>query len=313
MKSEAKKTERMRTILICHEQDALDREGMARWLASFTDLVGLVVLRETKQRLRRRISREVKRVGARRFADVLAFRLYYKLLLAKKDAAWRARALDELRRRYPQTPAETGTRTLLTHSPNSPEAEDFIRSLQPDLMIARCKTLLKENIFTLPKHGTFVMHPGVCPEYRNAHGCFWALATGDTERVGMTLLRVDKGVDTGPVFGYYTYPFDEARESHVEIQARVVFDNLGVLERKLIEIYEGRAATLDTRGRHSATWGQPWLSSYLKWKRRAHRADRSAQTKRQANANQEEHTPARNGEASDREASLSRREKTETA
>lgn len=265
---------KMRTVLICHEADALDREGMARWLASFTELAGLIVLRETKGRMGRRVRREIKRVGALRFLDVLAFRLYYKMFVAEADRAWREERLAELRRRYPVSPEATGTRTLYTHSPNSPEAESFIRELQPDVMIARCKTLLKESIFTLPSTGTFVMHPGVCPEYRNAHGCFWALATGDRERVGMTLLRVDRGVDTGPVFGYYSYEFDEATESHARIQARVVFDNLDALETKLAEIHRGEAVTVETSGRESAVWGQPWLSSYLRWKRRARRARR---------------------------------------
>jgi methionyl-tRNA formyltransferase len=160
---------------------------------------------------------------------------------------------------------------LRTHSPNSPEAESFIREHRPDIMLARCKTLLKESIFTLPAKGTFVMHPGICPEYRNAHGCFWALARNDKERVGMTLLRVDCGVDTGPVFGYYSYPFNGLKESHVVIQHRVVLDNLDALEGKLREIYDERASTLDVSGRASATWGQPWLTSYLKWKKRAKR------------------------------------------
>jgi methionyl-tRNA formyltransferase len=124
------------------------------------------------------------------------------------------------------------------------------------------------------------MHPGVCPEYRNAHGCFWALASDDAERVGMTLLRVDKGVDTGPVYGYYSYPFDDLAESHVRIQHRVVLENLDVLEQKLGEIYRGEAAPLDIEGRKSATWGQPWLSRYLKWKRRAKRRREAAGTER---------------------------------
>ena len=85
----------------------------------------------------------------------------------------------------------------------------------------------------------------------------------------MTLLRIDKGVDTGPVYGYYSYPYDEARESHVVIQYRVVMENLRELEKKLVEIYDGEAMPLDTSGRESAVWGQPWLTSYLKWKRRA--------------------------------------------
>jgi methionyl-tRNA formyltransferase len=119
--------------------------------------------------------------------------------------------------------------------------------------------------------GTFVMHPGVCPEYRNAHGCFWALAEGDRARVGMTLLKVDRGVDTGPVYGYYSYDFDELNESHVRVQHRVVLENLDALRSKLLEIYEGRAEPLDTRGRRSAVWGQPWLSRHLAIRRRARR------------------------------------------
>jgi methionyl-tRNA formyltransferase len=137
------------------------------------------------------------------------------------------------------------------------------------MVLARCKSLIKESIFSLPTRGTYVMHPGICPEYRNAHGCFWALANGDSEKVGMTLLRIDRGVDTGPIYGYYKYHGNEWEESHIVIQSRVVLDHLPELERKLVEIYEGRATPLNTSGRESATWGQPWLTKYLKWKLRA--------------------------------------------
>ncbi|HLJ91682.1 MAG TPA: hypothetical protein VKU02_00680, partial [Gemmataceae bacterium] len=63
----------MRTVLICHADAALDLQGLARWLASFSQLSGIVVLDETRQRLWRRIRREVRRVGLLRFVDVLAF------------------------------------------------------------------------------------------------------------------------------------------------------------------------------------------------------------------------------------------------
>ncbi|HEX8775490.1 MAG TPA: formyltransferase family protein [Pyrinomonadaceae bacterium] len=259
----------MKTLLICHEGAELDREGLARWLASFSNLVGVVVLREKTERMRRRVRREVERVGAARFLDVLAFRLYYKLFIAAQDKDWQGHKLEELRATYPEL---KDVPVLVTHSPNSAEAEQFIKRLSPDIVIARCKTLLKESVFSIATRGTFVMHPGVCPEYRNAHGCFWALAGDDGEKVGMTLLRIDKGIDTGPVYGYYSYPFDEKAESHIRIQHRVVLENLPALEKKLGEIYEGKAVALDTSGRESKVWGQPWLTSYLRWKRKARRA-----------------------------------------
>ena len=240
---------------------------MARWLASVSDLTGIVLINETRRTKLRRVQREIRRSGFWTFWDVLAFRLYYRLKLSRADTEWELRTIDELSRRYPE-PA-TSIPTLACASPNTSEVREFIRLAQPDLAIARCKVLLKEEIFRLPKRGTFVMHPGVCPEYRNAHGCFWALANRDLEHVGMTLLRIDRGVDTGPVFGYYSCRFDELRESHFVIQQRVVFDNLDLLAEKLRDIHEGRTCPLNTSGRRSGVWGQPWLSRYLRWKREA--------------------------------------------
>lgn len=265
----------MRTLLICHDGADLERYGISRWLASFSDLCGIVVIKENNQRMAKRIKREVKRVGLLRFFDVLAFRTYYKFALAKKDLKWEGSRLYQISEQYPALAPNLPI--LITHSPNSSEAEKFIGELKPDIMIARCKTLLAERIFTLAETGTFVMHPGICPEYRNAHGCFWALAERDTENVGMTLLKIDKGIDTGPVYGYFKYDHDELNESHIVIQHRVVFDNLDSIQRKLINIYNGKAETIQTTGRRSGTWGQPWMSKYLKWKRAARSGSISTQ------------------------------------
>jgi methionyl-tRNA formyltransferase len=152
---------------------------------------------------------------------------------------------------------------------NSEDTKEFLARLKPDLMIARCKVILKQSIFEIARLGTYVMHPGICPKYRNAHGCFWALAEGDLQNVGMTLLKVDKGVDTGPVFGFFSYPYNELTESHIVIQHRVVFENLDRIRDKFMQIENGTAATIDTRGHSSGTWGQPWLSRYLSWKNAA--------------------------------------------
>jgi len=256
----------MKTVLIYHENDSIDRDVTARWLASFSDLVGVIVLREKSKRMKTRVRREIKRVGRWRFLDVLAFRLYYKFFLAAEDETWRSDAIEGFKKIYPES---KNVPTLVTHSPNSPEAENFLQDAEADIIVARCKTLLKKNIFTLAKTATVVFHPGICPEYRNAHGCFWALAREDYEKVGMTLLKIDEGVDTGPTFGYYSYDYDAGHESHIVIQTRVVTENLPKLAAKLEEIHAGTAQNLDVKNRESNVWGQPWLTEYFKIKRRA--------------------------------------------
>jgi hypothetical protein len=259
----------MRTLLICHGDAPLDREGLARWLCSFSAFAGSVVIREPHEKLWKRIRREIARVGPLRFLDVVAFRIYHRLAQAAGDREWERQALERLRSRFPDTPVAP---ELVVPSPNCREAEGFIRDLEPDLVIARCKTLLKESVFSIPRLGTFVMHPGICPEYRNAHGCFWAAASGDRGNLGMTLLRIDRGVDTGPVFGHFHVDADP-RESHIVTQHRAVFEQLDAIRDRLLAIATGSARPIDTSGRRSAAWGQPWLTARL----RLGRSLRSAQ------------------------------------
>ena len=255
----------MKTILICHENDEIDLRVIAPWLASFSDLAGIILIRERMGRMRARIQREIKRNGPLRFLDVLAFRFYYKLFLSRKDKQWEEREIARLSRDLQDI---SGVPRIVTHSPNSPEVEKFLAESAPDIVVARCKTILKRRIFDRARVATVVFHPGICPEYRNSHGCFWALSREEYEKVGMTLLKIDEGVDTGPVYGYFSYEYDPCRETHAVIQTKVVTENLSALESKLKEIFHGTAVPIDVGSRASNAFGQPWLSEYIKIRKR---------------------------------------------
>ena len=165
---------------------------------------------------------------------------------------------------------ETGYRSLPSGTPR-PLTAIIVLAVPRSIAIESVTSFFKEEIFSIPTCGTFVMHPGICPEYRNAHGCFWALANRDLERVGMTLLRIDRGVDTGPIFAFYHCQLDEIEDSHIIIQHRTVFENLDDIQAQLTSIYRREAIHIDMTGRKSAAWGQPWMTRYLSWKRAAKR------------------------------------------
>ena len=201
----------------------------------------------------------------------MAFRAYARVRLARADAAWKEVAVARLMERYPADLASVPR--IVVSSPNRDEARDFLIERAPDAVIARCKVILRRNIFEVPRVGTFVLHPGICPEYRNAHGCFWALVNRDLERVGMTLLKVDEGIDTGPVYLHGTCDIDEWSESHSVIQYRAVVENLDAIGAVLLALCRGDAVpAVNTSGRQSATWGQPQLTKYLGWKWTARRS-----------------------------------------
>ncbi len=253
----------MRTVLICHDGDLIFRHVMPRWLSSFSELGGIVVIREESVQLKARVKREISRVGPLRFADVMAYRLYRKMFLTKKIDAWKRRTRQELSDRYIM---QEEPPIHYTKSPNSKATKEFIQNLSPDITLVFCKFILKRRIYKIARHGTYVLHPGHCPEYRNAHGCFWALSERDMDKVAASLLRIDAGIDTGPVYAFYTYPFDEKSEPSEIIQYRVILENLDNIREKFIEIVEGRARPIDTQDTASREWGQPWLTRYLAWK-----------------------------------------------
>jgi folate-dependent phosphoribosylglycinamide formyltransferase PurN len=254
-------------ILICHADDPIDSEGIATWLASAFSLVGIVLLQDEPRSWLRKLRREYRRVGWVRLLDVIIFRIFYQLSRARKDGRWVQTQVKVMRSRFAADLSQVPL--LFANDPNQAAVREFIAGLKPDFAIARCKYILQPAIFTIPRHGTYALHPGICPLYRNAHGCFWALADRDLANLGMTLLKIDEGIDTGPIYLQASYAFDETRESHIVIQHRVVLENLDNISRTLYAISNDAARPLVLPGKKSVNRGQPWFTAYLRWKRQA--------------------------------------------
>ncbi|MEN6356673.1 MAG: formyl transferase [Armatimonadota bacterium] len=80
---------------------------------------------------------------------------------------------------------------------NSPESEQLLRSMAPDLLILGGSRIIKSNILSIPKMGVINAHPGLLPKYRGVDVIPWAVLQGDS--VGVTVHYVDVGVDTGRI------------------------------------------------------------------------------------------------------------------
>lgn len=239
------------------------------------NLAGLIVISDQGRRLWTAARRELRRVGWLGFVDVVAYRAYARLRLRSAEDAWKTRQIEALKQQYPVNLAQVPR--IVVANPNCDASKTFLHSVKPDIVIARCKFILKPEVFSLARIGTFALHPGICPEYRNAHGCFWALVNRDLERVGMTLLKIDKGIDTGPVYLQAGCSIDEVSESHSVIQYRVVTENLDRIVSTLIDLFNGKhVEPIPTGDRKSAVWGQPRLTDYFRWKKAARDAKANA-------------------------------------
>jgi len=74
-----------------------------------------------------------------------------------------------------------------------------IRALEPDLFIVVAfGRLLKGPLLSIPKWGAVNIHASLLPEYRGAAPIQWAILNDD-RRTGLTVMRMDEGMDTGPI------------------------------------------------------------------------------------------------------------------
>lgn len=102
---------------------------------------------------------------------------------------------------------------------NSPAFAAQLRRLNPDVLLVTAAPILKPEIFEIPRLATLNVHRGIAPAYRGERNLFWALANNDFDNLGVTLHRIDRGIDTGPVLKY-GYPALDPRDTEASLTAK---------------------------------------------------------------------------------------------
>lgn len=104
---------------------------------------------------------------------------------------------------------------------NSARFAEELRALNPDVLLVTAGPILKPRIFEIPKLATINVHRGIAPAYRGERTLFWALANNDLDNIGVTLHRIDRGIDTGSVLKY-GYPALDPRDTEASITAKAM-------------------------------------------------------------------------------------------
>jgi methionyl-tRNA formyltransferase len=84
-----------------------------------------------------------------------------------------------------------------------------LRELQSDLMVvAAYGQILPQAILDLPRYGCLNVHTSLLPKYRGAAPIQWAILSGESE-TGVTIMKMDAGLDTGDILTQQTTPIRE--------------------------------------------------------------------------------------------------------
>lgn len=99
----------------------------------------------------------------------------------------------------------------------------MLAPLRPDLIVsAGFPWIIPDDVIALPRLGTINMHGGLLPEGRGPNSFGWALRNGDAEG-GITIHRVDSGLDTGPILARIAVP---AGDEYVDVTLQKLLPHL---------------------------------------------------------------------------------------
>lgn len=129
--------------------------------------------------------------------------------------------LDEVAQRH-QVPL------LKIKNINDAEVIDALVRMEIDwLFIVGWSQIARREVLETPSRGCIGMHPTLLPQGRGRASIPWAIIQG-LDRTGVTMFKIDEGVDTGDIIGQEVIPL------HAEITATELYDLVGTAHMRLI-------------------------------------------------------------------------------
>ena len=93
------------------------------------------------------------------------------------------------------------------------ELADILQKTQAELVITLAYgRLIKTSELQIPKHGWLNVHFSLLPRWRGAAPVQRAIAAGD-EQSGVTVFKLEQGLDTGPIYSTLSYPLNDKSRS----------------------------------------------------------------------------------------------------
>ncbi len=85
------------------------------------------------------------------------------------------------------------------------DVQNALRELNADIMVVVAYgIILPEAVLTMPRFGCVNVHPSLLPRWRGAAPIARSIEAGDIE-TGITIMQLDKGMDTGPILKQEEY------------------------------------------------------------------------------------------------------------
>ncbi len=119
----------------------------------------------------------------------------------------------------------------------SPDGILAVQELDADLLVLADYGRLVPPELLEPRHGALNLHPSLLPRHRGATQVPATILAGDAV-TGVTLMRMDAGLDTGPIIAQSRWALD-GDETTPELEADLAGEAAALLERSLDRWLDG--------------------------------------------------------------------------
>jgi methionyl-tRNA formyltransferase len=147
---------------------------------------------------------------------------------------------------------EEGLPVLQPEAPSAPQFLDELSGYRPDLgVVVAYGHILKPDLLALPRRGLINVHASLLPALRGAAPIQHAIIQGLAE-TGVSIMQLDKGMDTGPVLLRVPSPI-ASDETSGELEVRLA--ELGALALvEALALLEADALTPESQDHAKATF-----------------------------------------------------------
>jgi folate-dependent phosphoribosylglycinamide formyltransferase PurN len=148
-------------------------------------------------------------------------------------------------------------------SVNSDEAIAALKASDPEIVVVNGTRIISKEVLGCVG-ATFVnMHAGITPLYRGVHGAYWALVKKDPQACGVTVHRVDPGIDTGGILEQGLIQ-PELEDNFVTYPLLQLGAGLPLLKKAIEDLRASRSQVRPAPAGTSQLWSHPTLWQYLR-------------------------------------------------
>jgi methionyl-tRNA formyltransferase len=218
------------------------------------------VVLEAKPAISTFLRRRVKKLG---FGKVLGQLLFMAGVLPLLNYRSRRRRQEIIRLYRLDASAIPQSCVIEVPSVNSDATICELQRLSPRVVIVNGTRIIQDKVLKSVGAVFLNTHAGITPMYRGVHGGYWALASRDAANCGVTVHRVDTGIDTGSIIAQaqITPSTEDSLATYPFLQ---VASAIPILKRAVRDALAGRLSDMAPPTGKSQLWTHPTACEYLR-------------------------------------------------